>query len=69
MRVLIQNIKTGEYLTQQGTWTLLPNEGQNFRFSSNAEAIIRKENISGLRVVFHFHGKNNSLTENPQKFT
>jgi hypothetical protein len=54
MKVLIQNAKSGEYLTPSGTWSPLAGHGKDFRFSSCAQAIMRKEKLSGLRVLFYF---------------
>ena len=54
MRVLIQDARSGDYLTQNGTWTPLPSHGKDFRFSSCAHAVLRREKLSGLRVLFYF---------------
>lgn len=54
MKVLIQNEKSGEYLTHSGTWSPLPSHGKDFRFSSCAHTMMRKEKTSGLRVLFYF---------------
>jgi hypothetical protein len=45
MKVLIQNVATGEYLTQNG---------KDFRGSSCARAVLRKQETSGLRAIFYF---------------
>ncbi|HZV34380.1 MAG TPA: hypothetical protein VFB72_07355 [Verrucomicrobiae bacterium] len=54
MKVLIQNVVTGEYLTQNGTWSPLASHGRDFRGSSSARAVLRKDNASKLRALFYF---------------
>lgn len=54
MKVLIQNSRSGEYLTQNGTWSPLPSHGRDFRYSSCARDVMRRENVSDFRVLFYF---------------
>jgi hypothetical protein len=54
MKVLIQNVATGEYLTHNGNWSLLPSHGKDFRFSSYARSVVRKEKSPNLRALFYF---------------
>jgi len=54
MKVLIQNSRNGEYLTQNGTWSPLPSHGRDFRYSSCAREMMRKESLSDFRVLFYF---------------
>jgi hypothetical protein len=61
MRVLIQNNGNGHYLTQHGTWSPLPGHGRDFHFSSCAHALLRKENLAGLRVLFYFEDLDYSI--------
>ena len=61
MKVLIQNVSNGEYLTQNGTWSPLPSHGKDFRDSSCAHALLRRERISDMRVLFYFEDLDYSI--------
>ncbi|MDB6021482.1 MAG: hypothetical protein JWQ04_1339 [Pedosphaera sp.] len=54
MKVLIQDARSGDYLGQNGAWTPLPSHGRDFRFSSCAQSVLRREKLSNLRVLYYF---------------
>ena len=61
MKVLIQQAESEQYLTPQGTWTAATGNAQDFRFSSHAYAVVRREKVRGLRVVFYFEDLDYSI--------
>jgi hypothetical protein len=54
MKILIQDARNGQYLTDKRTWTPAPAEARDFRCSSYAYTMMRRERARGLRVLFYF---------------
>ena len=57
MKVLIQDIKSGQYLAQHGTWVPTPDHAQDFRSTTYAGAVLDNERDCGKRVLFYFQEK------------
>ena len=54
MKVLVQNVKSGQYLAQHGTWTDVVAHAKDFRSSCYAYAVLKMEKVPGVRVLFYF---------------
>jgi hypothetical protein len=54
MRLLIQDAESQKYLARNGTWTPVARDGEDFRFSPKAYAIVRRKNARVIRAVFYF---------------
>ncbi|HEX3798747.1 MAG TPA: hypothetical protein VH413_08595 [Verrucomicrobiae bacterium] len=61
MKVLIQDFKSGKYLAANGTLTSLPSQAKDFRYSSYARSILRREKFSGLSVHYYFEDMDYSI--------
>jgi hypothetical protein len=53
MNVLIQDIKTSEFLTHDNTWTKNPAEAENYGFSLTAHSTARMLNLQSYRILFY----------------
>jgi hypothetical protein len=62
MKVLIQHIKSGQYLSPNGSWSATAGEARDFRYSSYAHSVMKKEQTRGLRVLFYFEELDYSVT-------
>ena len=54
MKIVIQDIQSGQYLAADETWTGNIRAAKNFRFRPRAISALRLENDRGLRVVYYF---------------
>ena len=62
MKVLIQQIKSGQYLASNGGWSASACEARDFRYTSYAHSVMKKERARGLRVLFYFEDLDYSIT-------
>jgi hypothetical protein len=52
--VLLQDVQTGRYLSDDGQWVMRPAEAHNFFTSVAAYGAGRTKSSGAFRVVFHF---------------
>ena len=54
MRILLQHMRTQQYLCGLGRWTSNPFEALDFQHSQKAIEFAREHNISGIQIAVKF---------------